>query len=230
MKKWTIISVLILCFSISTYSQRNMSFHAGLAVPLCNWGYEPAVNASLTGGQKNGLNLGIQYAYPIKLKGIALSIGLDYFYNPVNSEVTNRITDILSHMSKKTLSISNSYKYHSFPLLVGLNYSLNIYRSIDWYVDAGIGLNFLKISDMSVLENNTVFLKYTFDWSTREAYSLGSGVALKNRYVLGISYYGLGNKNVQGYQHFVTTSDVPPTGSLTNLNIKIVSIKAGIKF
>jgi len=225
-----IVFVFFSLFSAKAYSQGNFSIHAGYSIPDCIWGYEPLeiITKSLP---KVGFNIGAEYAYPLKVKGLDIFIAADFFNNGVSEGVKNRILEILDHTSNRVLNIKDTYKYLNIPVFAGVNYTFNITKLLSIYGELGVGADFLKITSMDVLDKDIVFLKYSYDLSIRPAYKIGTGVVIDNKYLLSFHHFGSGEKRITGSIYYPMTPSIPPSGAGgEELKISIFTISVGYKF
>lgn len=123
MKNLKIIVFTLLTFTLitKTYSQGNFSIHFGPSFSVSGFAYDD-IDDEDAGGAGVGLNVGLQYIYPLSESGLGLFCGIDINYNGLKKDVKDDVEELY-----EAIGINNSdikyYKYINSPLTAGLNYT-----------------------------------------------------------------------------------------------------------
>jgi len=201
---------LCLTFSINSDAQ-GLSGHIGVVFPKGDFGD----NNKNWGGANTGYTIGAKYLWDLNMKGLMLSLGADVMYNGLQDEIRNNL---------ESQDFDNTHKFVNVPVTAGLNYALKINRMISVYCEAGIGPDFLKITNDARYYNLKEDFIRSFKISTRFGYKAGGGLILMDKYYLGVHYYGLGNRDVK-YKEPIDGSD-----GIKNVYVSQLSLTLGINF
>lgn len=87
-------------------------------------------------------------------------------------------------------------KYFNVPILAGLQYEKTISDGLNLFGEAGVGLNILKITNLSYEEDNYEELT-TFKPSVGLGFKIGAGIVLQEKYTISLNYLGLGSHKVK---------------------------------
>lgn len=207
----------------NTYSQRNIFFHFGPSIPVLDFGSDDLDNED-AGGAAIGLNIGLQYIYPLAESGFGIFTGIDFNYNGIKKDVKHDIEELYEDMGIINAEI-RYYKYINVPITAGLNYSYQADEKIGVFANAGLALNFLKITDMELKANGqTVTTK--MDLASSLGFKVGGGILINKKTSVSVDYLGLGKHDIEGK---VTTTgyseDIDGEGKIDFLTLTI-----GIKF
>jgi len=79
MKNFKFIALLLLsiCFTAKTYSQGYVSIHFGPSSPVSDFASDD-IDDENAGGAAVGINLGLQYIYPLSESGLGIFGGIDF--------------------------------------------------------------------------------------------------------------------------------------------------------
>ena len=208
-----------LLFSVNAFSQNNFSIHAGAAFPMGEFGSDNQ-NDENAGGAAVGFNLGANYVYKLNESGLGLFVGGDFNYNGLKSGVKDDIKSAFG----PGVDVS-FYKYINIPVTAGLHYTYKANSQVSLFGELGIGADFLKVTTMTA-EANGQKVEMVFDLSTQFAYTLGGGLELNDKYLLGLHYYGLGDHNVGGQMKYNGDSqDI----NKNKIVVRMLNLTLGIK-
>ena len=174
-------------------------FQIGAAVPNSYFGNN-AINKfylegmGRSGCASTGFSLGYKYLYSfIKNEDLYATISLHALYNDLNNELKDWYEDILEVYDYKY----RIPKYFNIPLMLGLQYEKSLSISLKWYGEVGAGMNMLYISKFGYDYGQDNSHWQYFKPSFTVAYKVGTGVLVKDKYTIGISYLGLGTHKVK---------------------------------
>lgn len=215
----TAIAIAIF-LSGNVYSQSGFSIHAGPSFPLSDFGDDDMEDDD-SGLAGVGLSLGGKYLYQLNDKGLGLSFGADFNLNGLKSDVKDDIEDELSD-SDADIKFS---KYINVPVIAGLNYSYKTNDQISLFGDFGIGADFLKVTDMTIEEDNEEGV-LSYKLSTQFAYKIGGGLVVNDKFIIGLHYNGLGEHNLKGeYKYDGESEDMEDR----ELKVSLLTLTFGIK-
>ncbi len=196
MKNLKIIGfVLLSCFLITkTYSQGNVSIHFGPSFPVLDFASNEV--SEYGGGAAVGLNIGLQYIYPLSESGLGLFGGIDFNYNGLKKDIKDDVKELYESLG----IYSNDYKFFKYinvPITAGLNYTYQADDKIGVFANAGLALNFLKITDMEiVVDGQTVTAEV--DLANNIGFKIGGGILINQKISISIDYLGLGKHDIEG--------------------------------
>lgn len=197
MKNLKIIGFVVLsCLLIAkTYSQGNVSIHFGPSFPVLDFASDDLDNED-AGGAAVGLNIGLQYIYPLSESGLGLFGGIDFNYNELQNDVKDDVEELYELMGIQNADYK-FYKYINIPIAVGLNYTYQADEKIGVFANAGLALNFLKITDMEIgVDGQTVTTE--MDLANGIGFKIGGGILIKQKISISIDYLGLGKHDIDG--------------------------------
>lgn len=196
MKNLKIIGfVLLSCFLITkTYCQGNVSIHFGPSFPVLDFASNEV--SEYGGGAAVGLNIGLQYIYPLSESGLGLFGGIDFNYNGLKKDIKDDVKELYESLG----IYSNDYKFFKYinvPITAGLNYNYQADDKIGVFANAGLALNFLKITDMEiVVDGQTVTAEV--DLANNIGFKIGGGILINQKISISIDYLGLGKHDIEG--------------------------------
>ena len=241
-KKFLLIAVMVLA-SISGFAQTRFAVYAGGAFPmgafkdgkLNDSDYpEKFVLFNQDAGNKGyagiGFNVGMDVNIPITDFGLGLTIGADYFYNGYNAELKDYYKDLVDnieeHIDESDIDSYKLYKgkFMNVPVLVGVNYFLELNDSFGLFAEAAVGPNFRFITKDGVkyeytepqeyYDNNGNLKSYSeaqsytkFDMAITFGYKVGVGVMINDMFSIGLDYYSLGSTKVKGENKLLYDGD-----------------------
>jgi opacity protein-like surface antigen len=187
------------CFSIlytaKSYSQGNVSVHVGPNIPVSAFGSDDFSDAD-AGGAAVGLNLGLQYIYPLTTNGLGIFGRVDFNYNTLQKDVKDYINDMYQFMGIFNPDVK-FYKYINVPISAGLNYSYQADQKVGVFVNAGLALNFLKMTDM-VVKVEGITVKTEMDLASNLGLKIGGGLLINRNMSLALDYFALGTHDLKG--------------------------------
>ena len=185
------IAVFLLCGN--AFSQNYLSLHGGAAFPLGVFANDEIENDD-AGGAGVGFCVGGDYTFNV-YKGLGVFLGAEFNYNGLKKSVRDEYED--SYSSYFMNPDITFYRYINIPLIIGVDYTLKANDLISFYGDLGVGLDLLKITNMTI-EETGMKMTTEFDMANQFAYKAGAGILLKDRWSLGVYYNGLGKHKIRG--------------------------------
>ncbi|MBR1798636.1 MAG: outer membrane beta-barrel protein [Bacteroidales bacterium] len=199
---------------------------------VLRWG---VIDKSNKGGAGLGASVGGSYRFDMGITDFGIVLAADVMFNSLN-------TDIYDYFDEMVEANENTYKefsvstpvYFNIPVTAGLNYQKGVSTDIDLYGEAGIGLNFRKLTTAIIYSNTGSSDQEettTFETSTSFAFRFGAGMVFKKKYVLSLDYYLCGSSRlasetvteVNGRQ-----SGSPESEKHGNINPSILALRLGI--
>lgn len=225
MKKIKVIAFVLfsVLLSVNSYSQGKVLFHFGTSIPVSDFGSDD-VDDEDAGGAAIGLNVGLQYVYPLSESGIGLFGGLDFHYNGLKQGVKDDVERFYKSMGINNPDIKY-YKYINVPITAGLNYTYKVDEKIGAFANAGIALNFLKITDME-LKVNGQSVTTEVDLANNVGFKFGGGILINDKYSISLDYLGLGMHDIKGtVKSSGYSQDIDGEGK-----VDLLDLTFGIKF
>lgn len=197
MKTFKIIAFVFftVLFATQTYSQGNFSIHFGPSIPVMEFASDDLEDED-AGGAAVGLNVGLQYVYPLSESGLGLFGGIDLNYNGLKKDVKDATEELYENMGINNPDIK-FYKYINVPITAGLHYTYQADDKIGVFVNAGLAFNYLKITDME-LESNGETATVEMDLANGFGFKLGGGILINEKTSISIDYLGLGKHDIEG--------------------------------
>ena len=225
MKNFKIIAVTLLavCLTTKVYSQGIVSVHFGPAIPVLDFG-SGDMDDEDAGGAAVGLNIGLKYVYPLSESGIGFFGGVDFHYNGLKQGVKDDVEKFY-----RGLGINNAdikfYRYINVPVTAGLNFTNTVDEKVSLFANAGLAINFLKITDMVVKANGQT-VTTSMDLASNVGFRLGGGVLIDDKYSVSLDYMGLGTHDIKGRVKVLGMSqDIDVKGK-----IDIINLTFGVRF
>ena len=197
MKNLKIIVFTLLSFTLitKTYSQGNVSIHFGPSFPVSDFASDDIDDEDASGAGV-GLNVGLQYIYPLSENGLGLFGGIDLNYNGLKSDVKDDVEELFESMGINNPDIKY-YKFINIPITAGLNYTYQADEKIGVFANAGLALNFLKVTDMEIKANGQTVTQ-DIDLANSIGFKIGGGLLINKKTTISIDYYGLGKHDIEG--------------------------------
>jgi opacity protein-like surface antigen len=225
MKNLKILAIVLLsaCCMTKIYSQGNVSVHFGPSVPISDFGSDD-IDDEDAGGAAVGLNVGLQYIYPLSESGLGIFGGIDFNYNGLKNDVKDDVEELYESMGINNPDIK-FYKHINVPITAGLNYTYQADDKIGLFANAGLALNFFKITEMELKANGQT-VKTEMDLANNIGFKIGGGISINKKYSVSIDYLGLGKHDIEG--------KVKATGYSEDidgeLKVDLLTLTFGIKF
>ena len=217
-----LLVLLTFSLAIKAYSQSTVSIHIGPSIPVSDFGSDDLDEDA--GGAAIGLNIGLQYVYPLSENGLGIFGGIDFNYNGLKKDVKEDTEELYESFGINDADIK-FYKYINIPLTVGLNYTYKPEDKIGVFANAGLAVNFLKMTDMEV-EASGQTVTTDMDLAYGIGFKIGGGIQFNQKIFLSIDYLGLGKHDVEG--KVKTTGYSEDIDS--ELKVSLLALTLGIKF
>jgi len=221
--KFIALILLSICFTTKAYSQGYVLIHFGPSSPVSDFASDD-IDDENAGGAAVGINLGLQYIYPLSESGFGLFGGIDFNYNGLKNDVKDDIEEIYEYMGIYNASYK-FFKYINIPITTGLNYSYQADDKIGVFANAGLALNFMKITDMEI-EYNSFKLSQKMDLANCIGFKIGGGILINQKTSISIDYLALGEHDIEGESSISGYSD----NIDGELKVNLLTLTLGIKF
>ena len=222
MKKMRIIALVLLAviFTIKSYSQEGLTIHFGPSLPMADFA-STSEDDEDTGGAGIGLNVGLKYVAPLTENGLGVFGGIDFNYNGLKGDAK----DDFDQMFEGYNADIKYPKYINIPISAGLNYTYHADENFGVFANAGLVVNFLKITDTEVeIQNQTATLE--MDLANGIGYKIGGGIIINPKTSISLDYFGLGNYDLKGE----TSAQGFSEESEGKLKVDFLNVTLGIKF
>jgi opacity protein-like surface antigen len=187
--------LLSVCLISKSYSQGSFSFHFGPSLPISEFGFDDIEDED-AGAAAVGLNIGLKYIYPLSENGLGIFGGIDFNYNGLQKDYKDDVEEFYEFIGIYDADIK-FYKYINLPITAGLDYSYQADDKIGVFANAGLALNFLKITDME-LKSNGQTVTSDMDLANSIGLKIGGGILINQKVSISIDYYGLGKHDIDG--------------------------------
>ena len=229
-----LIAAIALTMGVSTASAQNgLSIHAGNAFPIGAFSQgdkasDIALNniSSNYGGAATGFNVGAKVQLSI-LGDLSAFVEANFLYNGLKKELKKKGND------------NSLPSYINMPVMAGVNYTLFEVLGTTFWAEAGVGMNFSKITNSVSLNFSESVLDISkeanYDLTTSLAWKAGIGVTIANKFSLGAHYYGFGASNISGETTSSInmgniTSDFKDSFSQGTLKTSMIVVRLGYHF
>lgn len=221
--KFIALIVLSICYTAKTHSQGYTTFHVGPSFPVSDFGSDD-INDVDAGGAAAGINLGLQYIYPLSENGIGLFGGIDFNYNGLKKDYKDDVEDLFESLGIYSTDYK-FFKYINIPITAGLNYTYQADDKIGVFANAGLALNFMKITDMEIeVIGQTVTQE--MELANNLGFKIGGGILINQKTSISIDYFALGKHDIEG--------EINSTGSSQEIDgeakVEILTLTVGFKF
>jgi len=225
MKNFKFIALLLLsiCFTAKTYSQGFVSIHFGPSSPVSDFASDD-IDDENAGGAAVGINLGLQYIYPLSESGLGIFGGIDFNYNGLKKDVKDDIEEIYEKMGIHNANYK-FLKYLNIPITTGLNYTYQTDDKIGVFANAGLALDFMKITDMEI-EYSSYKLIQKMDLTNCIGFKIGGGIIINQKTSISIDYLALGEHDIEGESTIIGYSEDIDG----ELKVSLLTLTLGIKF
>lgn len=206
MKMFRLSLCFLFLFGIfSMKSQTKNELQIGLATPLGDFSDDDYAIMSGTGAASTGFYLGYKSLTLLGSKELFWTFNAGILYNDLNSDFQADFEDELKGADFYSADLESSFsKYLNIPILVGLQYEKVISSNTKLFGEVGIGINYLKLTDMS-FSWDYYESGYTYDFdltmlfkpSIKLGYKIGGGILINDKYAIGLSYMGLGSHKLK---------------------------------
>ena len=193
MKKYLFLAVFFASCVFSLNAQTKSELQIGLAMPQGDFADDDEDDAIFDGSgvAATGFYLGYKLLSPLKTDGFYWTFNAGIMYNDLQSDFKDDLEDEMDDADDFSLP-----KYLNVPILAGLQYEKSLSDGFKLYGEAGLGLNVLKLTNLSASEDDYE-MKMTFKPSVKLGYKIGAGIVLQDKYTISLNYLGLGSHKVK---------------------------------
>lgn len=235
-----ILCIIILAIKTSVYAQNN-EFKISFIEPIGDFSSKSS-DLTIIGGKGSadfGFGAGYKRLFHLSQKKINGTIQAGFVYNQTKKAVKadfeyqmmgllRNQTNGLEQLEQFDISMP---KFIQIPLMVGLQYKINILHFSALYAEAGFGVNMLTASDISYTysyqdnQQNSYTKSVTTNCkpSFNVAYNFTFGYQFRNRYFFDISFQDLGN-------HVVRYQDLGIDYTPNSMHVTCVNMGIGYRF
>jgi hypothetical protein len=191
---YLLILAIAVLMSANSYSQGGFSVHGGLAIPISDFADDDVYN-EVGGGAALGFSLGAKYQYQLIEGGLGIYLSTNFNYNGLKKSLKDVIQEQYDNMAGTSVDI-NYTKYINIPVTAGLYYEYKANEAVSLFGELGLGVDFLKITDMKMEVNSGKF-RITNKSKPQMAFEFGGGLILKDKYIFDLHYCGLGKHDMK---------------------------------
>ena len=193
MKKYLFFAIFLASGVFTLNAQTKSELQIGLAMPQGDFADDDEDDAIFDGSgvASTGLYVGYKLLSPLKTDGLFWTLNAGIMYNDLQSDFKDDLEDEMDDADDFSLP-----KYLNVPILVGLQYEKSLSDGFKLYGEAGLGLNILKLTNLSASEEDYEY-SMTFKPSVKLGYKIGAGIVLQDKYTISLNYLGLGSHKVK---------------------------------
>lgn len=246
MKKLLIVFLILINFHLLARAKDNIEIHAGLSMPLGSFADNNYNNSIFDGSgcAVTGVNTGVKYSYHINsIKNLSATLGVDLIQNGISQDFKDQFQQSIDNTIDNTVNnygmkIKVKYcNYINIPVLLGVNYKIPLNDKLSLYANAGLGINFSSLTDITMTpyytgsfqpQSKSQPASITFSPISKFASQLGGGVLINN-ISIGLLYNQLGNYEFQG-QSISSSGNRSVINAETGLNINTYTLIIGLHF
>lgn len=171
-----------------------MSVHFGPSFPVSDFGSDNIFDED-AGGAAVGFNIGLKYTYPLNDKGLGLFGGIDFNYNGLKKDFKDDVEDLVESLYGN-VDIKFS-KYINIPVTAGLHYAYQADDKIGVFANAGLAINFLKMTNMELKADGQKSTQ-KMDLAYGIGFKIGGGILINKKTSISVDYFGLGKHDMDG--------------------------------
>ena len=228
MKKYLFFAILFASCVFTLNAQTKSELQIGLAVPQGDFAdddEDDAINDG-SGVAGTGFYLGYKLLSPLSTDGLYWTFNAGIMYNDLQSDFKDDLEDVWDDADDYSIP-----KYFNVPILAGLQYEKTISDGLNLFGEAGVGLNILKITNLSYEKGDYEELR-TFKPSVGLGFKIGAGIVLQEKYTISLNYLGLGSHKVK-YEYeleYYGQSESDDDKFDKALSVSSLNITFGIRF
>lgn len=235
MKKYLFFAILFASCVFTLNAQTKSELQIGLAVPQGDFA-DDKKDAIYHGDgvAGTGFYLGYKLLSPLSTDGLYWTFNAGIMYNDLQSDYKDDWEDEMDYADDYSLP-----KYFNVPILAGLQYEKTISDGLNLFGEAGVGLNILKITNLSYeIDYYEYYKEYlrTFKPSVKLGFKIGAGIVLQEKYTISLNYLGLGSHKVkyetetEYYRESESVSESDDDKFDKALSVSSLNITFGIRF
>ena len=228
MKKYLFFAILFASCVFTLNAQTKSELQIGLAVPQGDFADDDEDDAIFDGDGVvgTGFYLGYKLLSPLSTDGLYWTFNAGIMYNDLQSDFKDDLEDAVDDADDYSLP-----KYLNIPILAGLQYEKTISDGLNLFGEAGVGLNILKITNLSYEEDDYEELT-TFKPSVGLGVKIGGGIVLQEKYTISLNYLGLGSHKVKYEYEYVYDGESESDDDKFDkaLSVSSLNITFGIRF
>ena len=209
--KSLIVLSLMLFVGGQMMGQTHGTMYLGASFPMGDYSKVNGLNSTAIFGDENetfggaalGFNAGLKWDFGVGIKGLAVILSLDGFYNGPSADMkecykeVENVLDVLNNNIEQTTP-----KYINVPAMLGLRYTFYLTPQLGIYAEAGAGGNARFITDYTLKYTDLLNVNHlnttSFNTAYTFAYQAGLGMEVSKNLVIGCSIYNLGGAVVNG--------------------------------
>lgn len=224
----SLISLPMIGQSEQANSNYRFSLRFGPSFPLGDFADDDPEDED-SGFAGTGISLGGEFLYPVNEKNLSLYGGLDVIYNGLQIDRK----DFLEDQAGDNKDINSFSNYLNVPVSGGLHYQHNANERVSLFTKVGLVASFLKVFD-SEEEQNNIKVTQEYELSNSFGFNLAGGLILNKKTILSISYFGLGEYDVDGLElgSFSDRENQEPSRKRIDLDrrVRMVTFTIGVQF
>lgn len=249
MVKRNVLVVALLLTVSSILAQSEYSVYLGGSYPLGDYGKFSTNNEEIAWYDKTsnagagvGFDIGIKMKSDIKsIEGLGFIMTADLFYNGNNNDLKDQKKDFEEELEEYSSDFKFRIpKYINIPVMLGLNYETQLKSDIDLWTELAVGANLGKttkyLEEFEDYNDGHEYYDYacysmTYNTTLSLAYQFGIGVKLSDKISLGIHYYSLGLRRLEGEEEYeVGDFDEDDDFKLGRINPNMLNFRIGYCF
>lgn len=228
MKKYLFFAIFFAICVFTLNAQTKSELQIGLAMPQGDFADDDEDDAIYDGSgvAGTGFYLGYKLLSPLKTDGLYWTFNAGIMYNDLQSDFKDDLEDEIDDADDYSLP-----KYLNVPVLAGLQYEKSLSDGFKLYGEAGVGLNVLKLTNLSYSEDDYEYTE-KFKPSVKLGFKIGAGIVLQDKYTIALNYMGLGSHKVkyEWKEEYDGDSDKDDDKFEKALSVSSLNITFGIRF
>jgi opacity protein-like surface antigen len=117
-------------------------------------------------------------------------------------------------------------KYLNIPVTAGLYYNYKANESVSLFGELGLGVDFLKMTDIK-LKANGQEASFVTKSKSQLAYEIGGGLLLQDKYIIELKYCGFGKHS---QSHTIEYDGGSEDLGDSDLKVSLLTVTVGFKF
>jgi len=182
---------VVLIYPVLSFSQTKTSLHIGTTIPTSDFA-DDNINHESAGLAGVGFDLGLQLLFPLNKSGLNLYCETDVLMNGFSKNAKDDLENDAGNNVDVTCPI-----YFNIPIVAGVNYSAKANEVLSFFGNCGLGIDFLKATNMKWEGNNNKTI-YETDLLKGFAVKFGGGCMFKDKYSINLNYCIFGKQEVKG--------------------------------